>query len=126
MPTIEGSQAEDLAIEAVCDELRRLRHQVSLVARPDRERFHLMRVDAVVNVDGQLLALDHFSAGRPGALDGAATVGTRVLAKKLDGQLADARRIACCYTGVVFDQRATWDPVMRWLISPARLSQLVA
>jgi hypothetical protein len=126
MPTVEGSYAEDLAIDAVCIELRRLRHEVSLVARPDREPFHMIRVDAVVNVDGQLLALDHFSAGRPSGPEGAVAVVKRVLAKKLDGQLAEARRIACCYTGVVFDQQAASDPVTKWLISPGELNQLLA
>jgi hypothetical protein len=126
MPTVEGHYAEDLAIDAVCLELRRLRHEVRLVARPDREPFHLIRVDAVVNVDGQLLALDHFSVGRPSGPEGAAAVVKRVLAKKLDGQLAEARQIACCSTGVVFDQQAASDPLTKWLISPGELNQLLA
>jgi protein tyrosine phosphatase (PTP) superfamily phosphohydrolase (DUF442 family) len=78
-------QHEDEALTELVDELIARGRQATIVRRPDRDKQDSgLTVDAIISIDGQAWAFDHFILSRPPDLPPARAAGERELQPRLD------------------------------------------
>ncbi|MEV6021773.1 hypothetical protein [Streptomyces sp. NPDC052036] len=83
----EKSDHEDVALQALCVELRARGHDATIITRPDADPQHPLTVDALFAIDGEEWAVDHCLLSRPPLLTPALNAAETALKDKL-GALA--------------------------------------
>ncbi|MGW1167846.1 hypothetical protein [Streptomyces sp. NPDC002550] len=83
----EKSDYEDVALQALCVELRARGHDATIITRPDADPQHPLTVDALFAIDGEEWAIDHCLLSRPPLLTPALNAAETALKDKL-GALA--------------------------------------